>query len=326
MPVTNLPFLQQQITRYGLSIYFALGLIGNIFNCIMFTRQSYRHTSSSVYFLTLSIFSIIYIIWTMFPLMHTLNYSDPQTQSVVYCKAQKYGIHILAVYLRYTIVFACIDRFFLTRTNARLRSLSSVKIAVILLIIMIIIGSLIAVHILIYMDIRNGICGMTGIYRLIYAIYQIVIVSIVPPLLMGIFSILTIHSLHQRHSAAQLRIKQRDQHMIRMVIAEVLINIITSIPYSASLFYGAFTYTLTNKSAERIEIESFITYITQLLVYSLSVIPFYLFIFTSKPFRKDFIGLLMNFWNKFIRRRAQIFPFSEQSYPMTTVAKTAHSK
>ena len=41
MPVTNLPLIQQQIIRYGMTSYLALGLIGNILNCIMFTRPLY---------------------------------------------------------------------------------------------------------------------------------------------------------------------------------------------------------------------------------------------------------------------------------------------
>ncbi|CAF1291103.1 unnamed protein product, partial [Adineta ricciae] len=319
MPVTGLPALQQDIIRYGLSVYFALGLLGNIFNCLMFTRSCYRRIPSSVYFLALSSFGIIYIIWTMFPLMYTLNNPDPQANSAIYCKTQKYGIHLLALYLRYTIVFACIDRFLITRTNVRLRSLSSVKTAIISLIVMVLTGFFIAVHILIYTDINSGVCTMTGLYKLVYAIYQIMVVSIIPPSLMSIFSILTVRSLYQRHSTTQVSDRKRDHYMVRMVIIEVVVNVSISIPYSASLFYGALTSALKNKSLERMEIESFVTFITQVLVYSLSVVPFYLFLLTSKPFRKDFIKLLRNFWNKFAMGRTQIIPINDQTYSTTNV-------
>jgi hypothetical protein len=62
MAVTSLPFVQKQMIRYGITLYFALGLIGNTFNCIMFARPLYRRTSSSIYFLSLSIFAIAYLI------------------------------------------------------------------------------------------------------------------------------------------------------------------------------------------------------------------------------------------------------------------------
>ena len=317
MSVTNLPLLQQEITRYGITTYFALGFLGSIFNCIIFTRHSYRRTPSSVYILALSIFAIIYLIWTAFPLIYTLDHLDPQTQSRVYCKARLYGSHTLGLYLRYTVVFACADRFLVTRTNVRLRSLSSVKTALILLAVMSVVCLLIAVHIPMYIDIRNGVCGMTGMYKLSYAIYQIIVISIIPPLLMSIFSILTIRSLRRRHDATQVRIKQRDRHLTHMVIAEVIANILASIPYSANLLYGAWTYSMTTRSAKRVEIESFISFVTQLLVYFLGIAPFYLFMLTSKPFRNQFIGLFTNFWSKHIMRRGQIVPLNNQNYSTT---------
>ena len=56
-----------------------------------------------------------------------------------------------------------------------------------------------AIHMPILMDIRDGVCGMFGLYKVIYAFYQIILVGILPPVLMSIFSTLTIRSLHQRH-------------------------------------------------------------------------------------------------------------------------------
>jgi hypothetical protein len=70
--------------------------------------------------------------------------------------------------------------------------------------------SLIAIHVPILMDIRSGVCGMFGLYKLIYTIYQIMVVGILPPVLMIIFSTLAIHSFHQRHGN-QIQARQRDR-------------------------------------------------------------------------------------------------------------------
>ena len=174
-----------------------------------------------------------------------------------------YGSHVLGQCLRYIVVFACADRFFVTRTNVRIRSLNSVSMAMKLVFIICVVCLVIAIHLPILMDIRNGVCGMFGLYKLIYAIYQITLVGILPPVLMSIFSILTIRSLHQRHGN-QIRARQRDRYLMRMVIAEVMVNIFTSIPYSINLVYGAATYYIVNKSAERLEIESFISFLTHI--------------------------------------------------------------
>ncbi|CAF4185303.1 unnamed protein product, partial [Adineta steineri] len=62
-----------------------------------------------------------------------------------------------------------------------------------------------------------------------------------PPILMIIFSSLTIRNLWYRHTD-QIRVRNRDRYLMRMLIAEVIIDIVTSIPYSINLVYGAITY------------------------------------------------------------------------------------
>ncbi|UJR11200.1 hypothetical protein I4U23_015381 [Adineta vaga] len=295
MPVTILPSIQREIIRYGVSIYLIFGLVGNLCNCVMFTRNSYRRSPSSIYLLSLSIFSIIYLIWTFAPLFYTLNYIDPQTQSIIYCKVRQYGSHTLSLHIRYAVVLACFDRFLVTRTNVRIRSLSTIKTARILTCIMCFVCLLIALHMPVEMTINTSrVCGMFGMYKLSYAIYQIIIFTLTPPILMILFSIFTIHDLQQRHNINQSHARKRDRHLAYMVIAEVAINIISSVPYAANLLYGALTYYVTNKSTERAEIEAFLTFITQFFIYFLGVVPFYLFILVSKPFRDEFMDFLIN--------------------------------
>ncbi|CAF1386817.1 unnamed protein product [Adineta steineri] len=277
----------------------------------MFTRHSYRRTPSSIYLLFLSICGFIYLPWSTVPIIYALDHIDPQTQSIVICKTRLYITHTLGVFIRYCLVFASADRFFVTRPNVRIRSLSSVPLAIKLIVIMCIIGSLIAIHLPILMNIKDGVCGMFGIYTLIYAIYQTVVIVIIPPVLMSTFSFLTIRSLQERHHDAQVRTRQRDRYLTRMVTAEVIASIIISAPYSANLIYTAFTYNIVNKSPQRVEIESFIAFFSIFFLYLISVVPFYLYILTSKTFRKEFINLFVNFWYKYIIRRVRIVPHND---------------
>ncbi|CAF1233210.1 unnamed protein product [Rotaria sp. Silwood1] len=316
MATTNLPYIQQQMIRYGMSIYFGLGLAGNICNCIMFTRPSYRRTPSSIYHLSDSILALFHLIWSISPQLYTLNYPDLQKQSILYCKMRLYGSHVLALCVRYIILCACLDRFFATRDDVRLRSLSSFKMATILVFGTCIVCTLIGIHIPILMEIRGTTCGMFGIYKLIYALYQILSVSILPPALMIVFSALTLCSLHQRH-ATQERAKRRDRYLLRMIIAEVSVTIFTSIPHSTNLIYGAATYYDVNKSAQRVELESFLTFLTQFLIYLLSVIPFYLFICVSEPFRNEFINLMVKCLNNCMPRQNQIMPMNTHTNTAT---------
>jgi hypothetical protein len=177
-----------------------------------------------------------------------------------------------------------------------------------------------AIHVPIFVSMRNGVCGMFGLYKLIYAIYQITSVGILPPILMSTFSILTVRSLHQRHGK-QVRAKQRDRYLMRMVIAEVIVNIVTSIPFSINLVYGSVTSYGVNKSARRLEIESFISFLTVFLVYLISVIPFYLFMLTSKPFRNQFFSIFIKCRDKYILRKVRIVPLNGHNTTATTNGK-----
>ncbi|CAF1207089.1 unnamed protein product [Adineta steineri] len=308
--MANLSIIQQEMIRYGMSIYFSLGLVGNICSCIMFIQPVYRRTPSSIYFLSLSIFSIIYLLWTIVPLFYTLNHIDPHTQSSFYCKIQLYGTHVLNQCIRYIVVFACADRFFVTQTNLRIRSLNSRQVAMKLVFIIFPVSLVIAIHVPILMNISGNVCGRFGLYKLIYAIYQIIIISILPLILMSIFGILTIRSLYQRH-VNQVRAKQRDRDFMHLTIAEVIVHVFTSIPYSIYLIYNAITYSIVIENSPRDEIEEFIFFVTQFITYLTSVVSFYVFISTSKPFRNEFINLFVKCLNKYRLRR--IVPLNEQN-------------
>ena len=172
-----------------------------------------------------------------------------------------YGAHTLGQCLRYVVVFAFMDRFLVTRTSDHIRSFSSIRTAITLVLVMWIRWLLDAMHLPVLMNLRDGVCTMPGIYKSIYPGYQITFVSILPPALMSIFSIWTFQSLHQRRNN-RVSSKQRDRHLMRMVIAQVVVNIVTSTPYSAYLIYDALTYSIGDKSARRREIESFISFVT----------------------------------------------------------------
>jgi hypothetical protein len=163
-----------------------------------------------------------------------------------------------------------------------------------------------AIHVFIGVDIQAGNCKMTGQYKLVYTFYQMTVCAILPPILMIIFGILTIRTLYQRRLTLR-RTKRKDRHLMRMVMVEVLVYMITSTPNSISLIYDVATYNIVNKSMQRLEIESFVSFLGQFFIYSIGITPFYLFMLTSKPFRREFIRLL----NKCRLRKRQIVPLNE---------------
>ena len=299
-----------------MSTYLAMGLIGNIFNLMVFIKQTRNRTSCSIYLIALSVFAIIYLLWSVVPIIYTADHVDPQVQYMAYCKLRIYVSHVLGQYVRFTVVFACADRFFITRTSARIRAWSSVQHARRNILILCITWLILGFHVPIYMDIRNGVCWMFDFYKFFYPIYQTIVTGILPPVLMSIFGILTVQSLQQRH-AANIHVRQKDHDLMRMLVAEIMINICTSITFSGNLLYGTATFYVINKSALRVEIEGFINFLSQFLIHILSVAPFYLFIISSKSFRLEFFNIVSSYWYKYILRRNQIVPLTNQTTGIT---------
>ena len=310
MPATCLPFVQQCLTRYMVSVYFTMGIFGNLCSCLVFSKSSSRQTPCSVYLLGLSSFALLYLIWSISPILYTLDHPDPQNQSLVYCKIRLYGSHVLGQCVRCVTIFACADRYFMTRTSVRLRSWSSVSVAHRAIPIMAISWSVLGLHLPVWMDVRSGVCGMFDFYRIFYPVYQFVLVGLLPPMFMCIFGYLTLRSLRQRH-ANQTHVRNKDRDLMRMLVAEILINVVTSIPFSANLIYSSSTSGIANKSAERQEIEAFATYLSQFLIHLLSAAPFYLFIIASKSFRQEFTQIVVRCWYQRVLRRARVVPFQQ---------------
>jgi hypothetical protein len=311
--------------RYGMSTYYALGIVGNVCSLIMFTRLQYRQTPSSVYFLALSAVAIIYLNWAIVSFFYTLKHTDPQTYSLFYCKMKGYLTNVLGQSNRFIVVSVCADRFFATQTSVRIRSLSSVRIAKTVVFLMCPVWFVITIHSPILVDLRDTICGMFGVYKLFYEVYQIIIAAIIPPILMCIFSGLAMRSLYQRH-IARARARQRDRNLMHLIIAEVTVNIVTTFPASINNVYSAATYYVVNKSAERLQIESFLSFVALFILYLLNVAPFYMFMLTSKPFRNEFINMIIKCWDKYILRRGRIFPLNGQNNAVIMDGRMMHDR
>jgi hypothetical protein len=96
---------------------------------------------------------------------------------------------------------------------------------------------------------------------------------------------------------------------MRMLVSQIIIHYFSSLPYSANLLYGPATYNLVNKSPERVEIETFFYFLGELIIQYIFVSPFYLFILSSKSFRRDFMKIVRACWyNNLLRGQVRVAP------------------
>ncbi|CAF1181649.1 unnamed protein product [Adineta steineri] len=297
---------------WSMMIFLIFGTIGNICNCFVFLQKSLRSNSCSHYLLISSIANTLALIFSISTGIYSVAQIDLTSYSLIFCKLRLYIYHTLLMISRYLIIIACIDRACVSSRRVSIRNFSQIHIARILSSMTIIIWFIATIHIPIMNTIELDYCIMPGTYSLIFSIYALIFAGIIPPVLMSIFSLITLHNLHLIHvrvstTSTQInhRIRQRDFHLIRMLTAQVFVYILTTTPYPINTVYAAVT-ARTNKSMDRQAIESFIYFITSsFLLFINPAVSFYIYIATTKAFRKELKLAWINLRQKIFSRRQQ---------------------
>ncbi|CAF0760755.1 unnamed protein product [Adineta steineri] len=298
------------MTQYIMSIFLVVGILGNVINIYMFTRKESFRNSCSLYLLAASILNILSIIWGICPSLYTLYNTDPSTYSFIYCKLRLYTLHTLLMIGRSLMVFACADRYALCSRSARLRSFCEPKLAIKLIIAHIFVWPILTVHIVFLENFTGHRCAMLGSNDLIYGLYSTVIAGILPPLLMSIFSILTIRHRREliiRLNAARINNK-RDTTFMIMLLSQVIVYVLTTCLYPTVTLYRAITGDQT-KSTERLQIESFLAFLSgSFLIYLNPASAFYVYFIVAKNFRKDCKLAFIRLYKRITGERRRVQP------------------
>ncbi|CAF1249755.1 unnamed protein product [Adineta steineri] len=269
MAVTILPLIQTQITRYGMSTLLILGNIGNVIIIILFYRR--RQNSCAMYLLCAAIVQSAALTFNTVLNLYALDYDDPTVHSLFLCKFRAYITHIWNQLGRYLTVLASI---------------------------------LVTIH--------NERCGSFGVYYVIYQVYTATFLGLLPPVLMSIFGFLAYHNMKKLHLRVRpignlgydsIIIHRRDRDLLLMVLTEVVIYVVTAIPYPFIVLEVAVTnYIGVSKSTQRVEIENFLNS-TALTLFSVTYgSRFYTYFVVSKAFRKDCKTLFIKWKNHVLGR------------------------
>jgi len=305
--IEGLALTQVIFTRYILVICLILGIIGSLFNLIIFGQKKLRSNSCSVYFIATSIFNLLVILCGITPIL-LLSYlpNEPALNSSIFCKTRAYITHSLLMMSRSTVALACIDRFALCSRNVHIRRLNQHHIAIILVIIVSILWLIIPIHMIIYEDIQmpDRRCGASGIYLIIFSVYAAIVTSI-PLVIMIIFSFWAIQSLrytraqvHRNIINTSMRIARRDVQLMTILIGEVVVYFLSTVWFPIYTIYFTITVNIP-KSTDRSAIEEFIRYLTfSFFLYINSCSIFYIHLLASKPFRQECKRLVLSLFKR----------------------------
>jgi hypothetical protein len=201
MSSSTLTTIENQLTVDGYSICMLLGNIGNVFIVIIFSRQ--RQSACAIYLICSAVMNIIYLTFDGIATIFMLYYPDRTTRVIIFCKIYKYLLYILGQEAKTMIILACIDRFLITSNRVNFRAFSTPKRAKYLIFFSTIFWSLSTIHVPIMITVVNGQCTTFGVYSIIYSVYTIIFVSLIPTIISAIFGYLTYRNMRQMKNRVQ---------------------------------------------------------------------------------------------------------------------------
>jgi hypothetical protein len=324
MATSSLTFVQNQIVYYGTTTLLILGNIGNVCIVLIFSRN--RRNACSMYLIAAAVMNIASLSFNIPNYLYNSTYGDPTVNSLIYCKLRFYLANAWGQMSKYFIVFACIDRYVLTSGNARVRAFSRPSVALWAIGIATVVWHIIPVHILILLSIMNGRCGAYGPYFIYYSVYNIVFAWLIPSATMIAFGYMAYSNIKRLHTRvrpigadrginhANVTLHRRDRDLFIMVLTEVIGFFILALLYPCITAEVSITnYTTTNKTPDRLKIEGFIAFISQVLLCGTNAMPFYIYFAASKAFRNDCKKFLSEGWRRVERRNATVHEMTHQT-------------
>jgi hypothetical protein len=139
--------------------------------------------------------------------------------------------------------------------------------------------------------------GQKGIYRTFIAFWTLLMYLLCPSLLMLLFGFLTLNNIRQGRQVVSevLRInkntRRTDIQLRRMLAAQVLVIVISTLPFFVYGLYAVFTTNLA-KNALRLTIENLTLEISSVLTYFAHSSSFYLYTLTGTLFRREFLKII----------------------------------
>lgn len=234
------------------------------------------------------------------PFIHALNYPNPYVTIESFCKLRTYILQVTTMMYRWGLAIACIDRCALTSTSTRWRALATTRNACRLIAVLFLIWLTLPVQILVLFTLRDGRCGVfqdTGT-SLYYSSYTITMGSLLPASIMFICALRIRKTLvNKRELRQQLTSnatndeqqwqRKRDQQVFVMLLLQAIFYFVTQTPWMLMYFYSASTMLITNKSADRVAIERFVTFVADMILFLLPAASFYLYTLVSRSFRQE---------------------------------------
>ncbi|CAF0855809.1 unnamed protein product [Adineta ricciae] len=277
---------------------FVLGMIGNAINIWIFTRKSLQKNPCSIYFCSASIVSLLALCSGLMSRLLGGYSIDLTTWNSVLCKLRFYFYYLSIVLLSWFLVFASLDRFLSTSQFVNYRKLSCTRVAYRLVFCSTVFNILLYLQVF-YCFIADPNqypiqCYAYGdICRTFNDLEFLIIYSLLPAILMGIFGCLTVRNIQQmeRRIDSTTNIpncRQKRIQLVPMLLVQIAFFLIFTIPLAVTKFYNTLIVLLhLSLTPEHRAFETFVFNITVLVSYLNCSISFYVYTLAGNVFRQE---------------------------------------
>ncbi|CAM4750608.1 unnamed protein product [Rotaria magnacalcarata] len=275
----SLKLATNECNIYGGFFVFSIGVIGNVLNIIIFSSlKTFRETSSAFYMTVTSAVNIFQLIFGLLTRILINGYNIDPTK---------------------TSSFMSIDQFLLL-TNPW-RHLCNLQLASRLVIIAFIVSFLHGIPVILFQDLYPPLvtgqtsCSFTSIgYSICYSRFLFPILLAILPLTVritfGVLAFVNVRGLHNRQVPI-VRL-ERDKQLTAMVLVEVAIDVIVSLPYSIYNYF--YTSAVTFPDQISVAENQFISSVTRIIFYGNFSLPFYIYCCVSSRFHRQLVHVLTN--------------------------------
>ncbi|UJR22962.1 hypothetical protein I4U23_025989 [Adineta vaga] len=273
-------------------ILLIIGTFGHICNLLIFSKPNQRKNPTSLYFFANTITNLIALyLGMLIRYLQDIANIDLVNSYLVICKLRSYFLYLSFSLSNWYIVLATIDRYLISSENNNRRRLSTLKNTYFSIGFTTILFSLTYCHILILYNIQSSSCyPQFGFYRIFNDIQLIIQFSLLPPLIMAFFGLLTIQNIRSIQgrigNTRHAHLRQRDIQLSKMLLLQVIITIVCSLPLIITQLISTMTTTVV-KSILRLTIENFASQIGRHLAFSNCSISFYLYTLAGSEFRLE---------------------------------------
>lgn len=302
-----------QISRIIIPIIIIIGIVGNSLNIIILTRPNLYQHACSRYFIANAACNLFYVtIILIYRLLADQYDIDPTKSSNILCKIIVYINHVGLFMAPSFVVLASIDRWCASSTNIQLRKFSNMKVARWMILFMMIFFSVFFINSAILVDLKETDpfgCRIRAdtLYKQVYVCIQTSMASFIPPILMGIFGIMTIYNIKKARVLPVVMSRERrtSNQLASMLLLQVGIYIILNIP-------TATTYLIFVLPNNLMTTPGFIfASILSVLPFHVSfVTAFFLYILSAQIYRKELIQLKNRIFC--IHTNAQVHPLGNK--------------